>query len=255
MRHLIPILVLALAPAAHAQDCLATLTGCTACVLPTGGVTLSGCGSGGGMSCPPFPDGLLVADPDVDGGLHTLLVSRLRADWAAGGTIPSLYQDPRRSFAASALYATAKANPSAIGSGAEWLKTVGPALLERAAGCLRAAEVHRFGSTDGTGRLGLAPQSSSGAYGCSGPELSWIVRTVAGKLPEAGLAELSQDQMQPFFVEGFAAQVDEDADEFLAGIAVQMWEHFGGEAAALEAMPGLAVVLREIGKDGEGGRQ
>lgn len=248
--------VLSFTPTAQAQ-CLTELDGCHICVSPAGALEISGCGPGGGSTCLPFPDSLLVADPDVDGGLHTLLVSRLLPMWQAGGTIPSLYRDERRSFAASALYATLTANPAAIGSGAEWAKTIGPALLERAAGCLQAAEVHRFGSTSGVTRLGVVPRSSSGGYGCSGPELSWLIRTVAADDLQAGLAPLSQDEMRPFVVEGLAAttEADEDAGEFLAGVAAMMWEHYGSEEAALEAIPGLAVVLDEIKADQEGGRE
>lgn len=248
------VLAFALTPAAQAQ-CLTELDGCHICVATDGTLDISGCGSEGGSTCPPFPDSLLVADPDVDGGLHTLLVSRLLADWKAGGATRTLYQDERRTFAAVALFAVIKANPSAIGSGAEWFRADGPALLERAAGCLRSAVVRHFGSTDGTGRYGIVPQSTSSAGGCSGFENSWLIRKVAGALPEAGLAPLSQDEMRPYVVEGLVAEMDADAGEFLAGVAAMMWEHYGSEKAALEAVAGLYVVLDEIGKDGEGGRQ
>lgn len=251
---LIIVLSLTLTPTTpiQAQDCLTELDGCHICVAPSGALEISGCGPGGGSSCPPFPASLLVADPDTDGGLHALLVSRLLAAWKAGGTIPSLYQDGRRSFGASALHSVVKATPSAIGSGAEWLKTVGPALLERASGCLRAAEVHRFGSTSGVTRLAVVPRSTASAFGCSGPELSWLIRAVAAEDLQAGLAALSQDEMRPYAVEGLVATAE--AEEFLAGIAAQLREKLG-EEGALEALAGLAIEISEVGADEEGGRQ
>lgn len=235
-------LVLVSTPSANAQDCLTELDGCHICVATDGTLDISGCGSAGGSTCPPFPASLLAADPDVEpGSLHALLVARAYARWTPGEPLYDVLADPRRLFVRREQLDVITDNPAVIGSGAEW-RDAGLAAVKvfvvECLGYMRAVSV-----PDGTGgtRFAVLPPGSGTRGKCSGALLGWLPRQL-GPFTDAELAPF----VEPDRV---AAAVDEDREELLVGLAAQLRE--------LSAEDRFEVLHHAefMGADPEGGRE
>lgn len=225
-----------LAPPAFAQDCIATLSGCDACVQPSGAITVSNCGATTG--CPGFPSSLLTREPVIEpGSLHEILAQRLREVW--GGSVSAVMLDPRRSFVRRAALELLTENPAVSGSAENWRSAADRRVYVEAADCLAHAKAVKPPGSDPV----AIPRSTS-SRGCASATRAWLFRQL-GTFPPGVL--------DPFVETGESLTAEPDDD--LAGLAAQIRELGGGEAGALELLLALEFAVHEVGEDEEGGRR
>lgn len=242
------LLALLVSPApSFAQDCLVTLASCDACVLASGGVTLSNCGGAAGGECPAFPPSLLAAAVDVEpGSLHDLLVDRHLALWMPGGDVYDVLTDPRRSFLRRAeheiiqimleVYPDSGASPDQLREAA-LLR-----LKNLISTCLGHMVVRNV--PDGTGGTApaLMPPGSGTRGQCSSALMGWLPRQ---------LGEFTDRELSPFAeARAFSMTAAEEArEEKLVGLAAQLRELSAEDLG--EVLDHAAL----MGADPEGGRR